>query len=179
MARSKNDSRPTRVTMLSLCSAGEGASPQPIEGSLRRDLEAQRCQEQVQPRSGPKSQVSTYEAVGQGYRVSVNLTSPVRSSGPTPRAWMAERRRSPATTERRHGGCEADRRRRWRASERGKVTTTQRNVVAADGQTRTVTTTGTERRGLQGQQRRHVREAVSRKSDRELRVQRRLAAACC
>ena len=43
----------------------------------------------------------------------------------------------------------------------GKVTTTQRNVVSADGKTRTVTTTGTNARGAEGEQRRGVRQKVA------------------
>ena len=110
-------------------------------------------QEQGQPRSAPKSSTSTYEAAGKGYKVSVKSEP---ASGPVPavvlhlrlgRQRRTDHRQQP---ECRHGGREAYRRQHAGKivnKKNGKVTTTQKNVVAADGKTRTVTTTGTDGQG--------------------------------
>ena len=100
----------------------------------------------------PKSITSTYEAAGQGYRVSVKnepASGPVQQysyttsldgkdapmTGNNPNADMVAAKRIDAHTL------------EIVNKKGGKVTTTQRNVVAADGKTRTVTTTGTDAQG--------------------------------
>jgi hypothetical protein len=104
------------------------------------------------PGPPPKSTTSTYAAAGQGYKVSVKTepaSGPVQQwsytsnldgkdapiSGNNPNADMVAAKRIDANT------LEI-------VNKKGdKVTTTQKNVVAADGKTRTVTTTGTDAQG--------------------------------
>ena len=104
------------------------------------------------PGPPPQSQSSTYEAVGNGYRVTVRSTpgtgakqewsyttsldgTPAKITGNSPNADMASVKRIDATT------LEVVN------TKAGKETTRQRNVVAADGKTRTVTTTGVDGQG--------------------------------
>jgi len=99
------------------------------------------------PGPPPKSQTSTYEAAGKGYKISVRSTpatgavqewsystnldgKPAKITGINPNADMAVTRRLDAMT------LEVV------YVKDGKETTRQRNVVSADGKTRTVTTTG-------------------------------------
>ena len=99
------------------------------------------------PGPPPKSQTSTYEAAGKGYKISVRSTpatgavqewsystnldgKPAKITGINPNADMAVTKRLDAMT------LEVV------YMKDGKETTRQRNVVAADGKTRTVTTTG-------------------------------------
>jgi len=99
------------------------------------------------PGPPPKSQTSTYEAAGKGYKISVRSTpttgalqewsystnldgKPAQITGINPNADMAVTRRVDAIT------LEVV------YMKGGKETTRQRNVVSADGKTRTVTTTG-------------------------------------
>ena len=146
-------SRRTRVTMLlavALLAEGVLATAQskdPFVGTWRLNV----AKSKYSPGPAPKSQVSTYEAVGQGYRVTVKSDLPSGSqqwsytssldgkeapiTGNNPNADMVAVKRIDALT------LESVNKKG------GKVTTTQRNVVAADGQTRTVTTTGTDGEG--------------------------------
>jgi hypothetical protein len=104
------------------------------------------------PGPAPKSQTSTYEAAGTGYRVTVRSTpttgaaqewsyttnldgKPAKITGNNPNADMTAVKRIDATT------LEVVN------TKNGKETTRQRNVVAADGKTRTVTTTGVDGQG--------------------------------
>jgi hypothetical protein len=104
------------------------------------------------PGPAPKSQSATYEAAGPGYRVSVKAEpasgvaqqwsyttaldgKDVPITGNNPNADMIAVKRIDATT------LESVNKKG------GKVTTTQRNVVSADGKTRTVTTTGMDGQG--------------------------------
>lgn len=120
----------------------------PFLGTWRLDL----AKSTYSPGPPPKSTTSTYEAAGKGYKVSVKTEpasgatqqwsytssldgkdSPI--SGNNPNADMVAVKRVDANT------LEIVNKRN------GKVTTSQTNVVAADGKTRTVTTTGTDRQG--------------------------------
>jgi len=104
------------------------------------------------PGPAPKAQTSTYESSGGGYKITVKSTpasgevqewtyttkldgtsSPV--TGNNPNADTMAVKRIDATT------LEAV------ATKGGKETTHQRNVVSADGKTRTVTTTGVDGQG--------------------------------
>jgi hypothetical protein len=104
------------------------------------------------PGPAPKSVTSTYEAAGQGYKISVRnepASGPVQQysyttnldgqdapvTGNNPNADMIAVKRLNATT------LEVVNKKS------GKVTTTQQNVISADGKTRTVTTTGTDGQG--------------------------------
>jgi len=104
------------------------------------------------PGPAPKAQTSTYESSGGGYTVTVKSTpasggvqewtyttkldgasSPI--TGNNPNADMTTVKRIDATT------LESV------STKGGKETTRQRNVVSADGKTRTVTTTGVDGQG--------------------------------
>lgn len=104
------------------------------------------------PGPAPKSSTSTYAVAGQGYKVSVKsepASGPVQEwsytsnldgkdapiSGNNPNADMVAAKRIDANTL------------ELVNKKSGKVTATQKNVVAADGKTRTVTTTGTDAKG--------------------------------
>jgi hypothetical protein len=104
------------------------------------------------PGPTPKSVTSTYEAAGKGYKISVRnepASGPVQQysyttnldgadskvTGNNPNADTIAAKRINAST------LETVNKRN------GKVTITQRNVVSADGKTRTVTTTGTDPQG--------------------------------
>jgi hypothetical protein len=120
----------------------------PFVGNWRLNV----AKSKYSPGPMPKSVASTYEAAGQGYKISVknepasgpayeysyttNLDgkdAPV--TGNNPNADMVAATRIDANTI------------EMVNKKGGKVTTTQRNVIAADGKTRTVTTTGTDGQG--------------------------------
>ena len=103
------------------------------------------------PGPAPKSITSIYEAVGQGYRVSVTNESP---SGTQKYSYTTnlDGKDSPVTGNNPNADMLAvkrvDARTLESVSKKGsKVTVTQRNVLSADGKTRTVTTTGTDPQG--------------------------------
>ena len=100
----------------------------------------------------PKSITSTYEAAAQGYKVSVKnepASGPVQQYSYTSNL---DGKDTPVTGNNPNADMVAAKRIDTHTLEivnkkGGKVTTTQRNVVAADGKTRTVTTTGTDAQG--------------------------------
>ena len=104
------------------------------------------------PGPTPKSQTSIYESAGKGYKITVRSTlatgavqewgyssnldgKPAPITGNNPNADMAATKRVDASTL------------EIVYSRNGKETTRQRNVVAPDGKTRTVTTTGVDALG--------------------------------
>ena len=100
------------------------------------------------PGPAPKATTSTYEAAGKGYKVSVK-TEP--ASGPA-QVWSyttdLDGKDSKVTGNNPNADTVAAKRidanRLEIVNKRdGKITSTQTNVVSADGKTRTVTTTGT------------------------------------
>jgi len=104
------------------------------------------------PGPAPKSSTSVYEAAGQGYKISVK-TEP--ASGPV-REWSIttnlDGKDAPVTGNNPNADTIAMKRVDANTLEMvskkgGKVITTQKNVVAADGKTRTLTTTGTDEQG--------------------------------
>jgi len=120
----------------------------PFVGTWRLNL----AKSTYSPGPAPKSTTSTYEAAGQGYKVSVK-TEP--ASGPA-QQWSytsnLDGKDSPITGNNPNADTIAVKRIDANTLEivtkkGGKVTTTQKNVVAPDGKTRTVTTTGTDAQG--------------------------------
>ena len=104
------------------------------------------------PGPPPKSATSTYAVAGKGYKVSVK-TEP--ASGPA-QQWSytsnLDGQDAPITGNNPNADMAAAKRIDAHTLEivnkkSGKVTSTQKNVVAADGKTRTVTTTGTDAQG--------------------------------
>ena len=103
------------------------------------------------PGPAPKSVVSIYEAAGQGHKVSVKNES---AAGTFEYSYTTnlDGKDSKVTGTNPVADTVAVRRIDERTLELvnklgGKVTTTQRNVLSADGKTRTVTTTGTDAKG--------------------------------
>jgi hypothetical protein len=120
----------------------------PFVGSWRLNL----AKSKYSPGPPPKSTTSTYEAAGQGYKISVK-TEP--ASGPA-QQWSytsnLDGKDTPVTGNNPNADMMTVKRIDANTLEMvnkkgGKVTTTQRNVVAADGKTRTVTTTGMDAQG--------------------------------
>ena len=136
------------VAVFALAALASAQSKDPFVGSWRLNA----AKSKYTPGPAPKSVTSTYEAAGKGYKVSVrnepasgavqqysytsNLDgtdSPVTGNNPNADT-IAVKRIDANTLE-------------LVSKKAGKVTTTQRNVVSADGKTRTVTTTGTDAQG--------------------------------
>lgn len=104
------------------------------------------------PGPAPKSVTSTYAVAGKGYKVSVIMEP---ASGPT-QEWSytsnLDGKDAPVSGNSPNADMTAVRRIDANTLEvvnkkGGKVTTTLRQVVSADGKTRTVTTTGTDAKG--------------------------------
>jgi hypothetical protein len=134
--------------VLTAAALAAAQSKDPFVGTWRLNA----AKSQYSPGPAPKSITATYEAAGQGYKVSVRnepASGPVQQysytsnldgkdvpvTGNNPNADMIAVKRVNATT------LEVVNKKG------GKVTTSQRNVLAADGKTRTVTTTGTDAQG--------------------------------
>ena len=100
----------------------------------------------------PKSITSTYEAAGKGYKVSVKnepASGPVQEYSFTTNLDGTD---SKVTGNNANADTVSVKRIDAHTLELvskkdGKVTTTQRNVISADGKTRTITTTGTDAQG--------------------------------
>ena len=123
-------------------------SPDPFVGTWRLNV----AKSKYSPGPPPKSQAATYEAAGQGYKVSVKIepaTGPVQQWSYTSNL---DGKDTPITGNNPNADMVAvkrvDAHRLESVNKKGgKVTTTQRNVVSADGKTRTVTTTGVDGQG--------------------------------
>jgi hypothetical protein len=120
----------------------------PFVGTWRLNL----VKSKYNPGPPPKSTTVTYEAAGQGYKVSVKAEP---ASGPA-QQWSytsnLDGKDTPVTGNNPNADMIAVKRIDANTLEAvnkkgGKVTTTQKNVVSADGKTRTVTTTGTDAQG--------------------------------
>jgi len=146
--------RVTRVTMilaaamLAVAVLATAQSTDPFVGTWRLNV----AKSKYSPGPVPKSVTTTYEAAGQGYKISVKnepASGPVQQysyttdpagkdvpvTGNNPNADMVAVKRIDTLTLETVN------------KKSGKVTTTQRSVVTADGKTRTVTTTGTDPQG--------------------------------
>jgi hypothetical protein len=100
----------------------------------------------------PKSITSTYEAAGQGYKVSVRNEPASGAVQQYSYTTSLDGKDSPITGNNPNADAVTVKRIDANTLELvnkkgGKVTTTQRNVVSPDGKTRTVTTTGTDPQG--------------------------------
>jgi hypothetical protein len=136
------------AAMLVLAVLATAQSKDPFVGSWRLDT----AKSKYSPGPPPKSQTAVYEAAGQGYKVSVKAEP---ASGAA-QAWSyttaLDGKDSPITGNNPNADAIAVKRIDAMTLETvnkkgGKATTTQRNVVSADGKTRTVTTTGTDAQG--------------------------------
>jgi len=142
-----------RVTMilsaavLAVALLANAQSKDPFVGAWQLNV----AKSKYSPGPAPKSITSTYEAAGKGYKVSVKNVS---ASGTTQYSYTTnlDGKDSPVTGNNPNADMLAVRRIDAHTLESvskkgGKVTVTQRNVLSADGQTRTVTTTGTDAQG--------------------------------
>ena len=134
--------------MLTVAVLATAQSKDPFVGTWRLNV----AKSTYSPGPPPKSQTATYEAAGQGYKVSVKSEP---ASGPV-QQWSyttnLDGKDSPVTGNNPNADMLAVKRIDAHTLETvnkkgGKVTTTQRNVVSADGKTRTVTTTGMDGQG--------------------------------
>jgi hypothetical protein len=136
------------VGLLTVSLLATAQSKDPFVGTWRLDA----AKSKYSPGPAPKSQTATYEAAGSGYKVSVKAEP---ASGPV-QEWSyttaLDGKDSPVTGNNPNADTITVKRINTTTLESiskkgGKPTTTQRNVVAADGKTRTVTTTGTDAQG--------------------------------
>jgi hypothetical protein len=142
-------SRTSRITIafvaaiVAWAALSSAQSKDPFVGSWRMNA----AKSKYTPGPVPKSVTSTYEAVGNGYRVSVKnepATGPLQQYSYTS---SLDGKDVPVTGNNPNADTIAVRRIDANTLETvnkkgGKTTITQRNVVSADGKTRTVTTTG-------------------------------------
>ncbi len=142
--------RVTMVLAAAVLAVGVLANAQskdPFVGSWRLNV----AKSKYSPGPTPKSVTSTYEAAGQGYKVSVKNELP---SGALQYSYTTnlDGKDSPVTGNNPNADTLAVKRIDAQTLESvgkkgGKVTVTQRNVISADGKTRTVTTTGVDPQG--------------------------------
>jgi hypothetical protein len=123
-------------------------SQDPFVGSWRLNV----AKSKYSPGPAPKSITSTYEAAGQGYRVSVKNEPASGAVQQYSYTTSLDGKDSPVTGTNPNADTVAVKRIDTHTLELvskkgGKTTTTQRNVVAKDGKTRTVTTTGVDAQG--------------------------------
>jgi hypothetical protein len=136
------------TAFVALSMVASAQSKDPFVGTWRLNV----AKSKYTPGPVPKSITSTYEAAGKGYKISVRNEPPSgplqqysyttnldgtdsKLTGNNPNADTIATKRIDANT------LEAINKRD------GKVTVRQRNVVSADGKTRTVTTTGVDAQG--------------------------------
>ena len=127
---------------------GTAQSKDPFVGTWRLNI----AKSKYSPGPPPKSQVATYETAGQGYKVSVKIEPATGSAQEWSYTSNLDGKDTPITGNNPNADTNAVKRIDANTLESvmkkgGKVTTTQRNVVSADGKTRTVTTTGTDGQG--------------------------------
>lgn len=136
------------VAVLAVTALAAEQAKDPFVGTWRLNV----AKSKYSPGPAPKSITSTYEAAGQGYKVTVNNEP---ASGPAQQysyTSTLDGKDTPVTGNNPNADTIAVKRIDANTLElvnkkAGKVTTTQRNVVSADGKTRTVTTTGTDAQG--------------------------------
>ena len=123
-------------------------SKDPFVGSWKLNVE----KSTYSPGPPPKSTTSVYEVAGKGYKISVK-TEP--ASGPVQEwSYTSDFDGKDAPVSGAHPNADTISAKRIDAhtlelvnKKGGKITTTQKNVVAADGKTRTVTTMGNDASG--------------------------------
>jgi hypothetical protein len=133
------------VLMLAVIPA---AQTDPFVGTWTLNL----AKSKYSPGPGPKATTSIYEAAGKGLKITVK-TEPA-SGGPQQWSYTTnlDGKESPITGNNPNADAVTVKRIDAQtlelvSSKGGKVVATQRNVVSADGKTRTVTTTGTDAQG--------------------------------
>jgi hypothetical protein len=146
--------RLARVTMILAAAVfavsvlASAQSKDPFVGAWRMNV----AKSKYSPGPAPKSVTSTYEAAGQGYRISVKVEPASGAVQQYSYTTNLDGKDSPMTGNNPNSDMAAVKRIDTHTLEMvnkkgGKTTTTQRNVVAKDGKTRTVTTTGVDAQG--------------------------------
>jgi len=135
------------AAVLAVTLVGHAQSKDPFVGTWKMNP----AKSKYTPGPAPKSITSIYEAAGKGYKISVTneAASNITQYGYTTNADGTD---SKVTENNLNANTIATRQIDAHTLESvskrsGKVTMTQRNVVAADGKSRTVTTTGTDPQG--------------------------------
>jgi hypothetical protein len=136
------------IGVFALAVLATAQSKDPFVGSWRLNV----AKSKYAPGPAPKSVTSTYEAAGKGYKVSVRNEP---ASGPVQQySYTSNLDGTDSTVTGNNPNADTIAMKRIDANtlevvnkKAGKVTTTQRNVVSADGKTRPVTTTGTDAQG--------------------------------
>src|SRR3954466_3448729 len=136
------------ATVLALAVSAAAQPKDSFAGTWRLNV----AKSKYTPGPAPKSITSTYEVAGRGYKISVKNEP---ASGPVSEysyTTNADGKDSPVSGNNPNADMMAVKRIDAHTLETvskkgGKVTITQRNVVSADGKTRTVTTTGTDAQG--------------------------------
>ena len=136
----------TGVLMVAVLASAQPKDP--FVGSWRLNI----AKSKYSPGPAPKSQTSTYETAGQGYKISVKIEPASGSAQEWSYTSNLDGKDTPITGNNPNADTTAVKRIDAQTLESvmkkgGKVTMTQRNVVSADGKTRTVTTTGTDGQG--------------------------------
>ena len=136
----------TGVLMVAVLASAQPKDP--FVGSWRLNI----AKSKYSPGPAPKSQTSTYETAGQGYKISVKSEPASGSAQEWSYTSNLDGKDTPITGNNPNADTTAVKRIDAQTLESvmkkgGKVTMTQRNVVSADGKTRTVTTTGTDGQG--------------------------------
>jgi hypothetical protein len=136
------------VTVLALGIVADAQSKDPFVGTWQANI----AKSKYIPGPAPTSITSTYETAEQGYTVSVKTES---ASGSVAYSYTTnlDGKHSPMTGNNPNADTLTVRRIDANTLEsvskkRGVETITQRNVISADGKTRTVTTTGVDPQGL-------------------------------
>ena len=146
-------SRLARIpTILTVLVAGavivSAQAKDPFVGTWRLNV----AKSKYSPGPVPKAQTTTYETAGQGYRVSVQSEPASGAALQWSYTTNLDGKDTPITGNNPNFDMVAVKRIDANTLESvnkkgGKVTITQRNVVSADGKTRTVTTTGVDAQG--------------------------------
>ena len=124
------------------------AQSDPFVGTWRLNV----AKSKYSPGPAPKATSSTYEAAGKGYKISVKTQPATGAEQVWSYTTNLDGKDSPVTGNNPNADTIAAKRINATTIETvnkkgGKVTSTQTNVVSADGKTRTVTTTGTNAEG--------------------------------
>jgi len=135
-------------TVLVLAALSHAQSKDPFVGTWKLNV----AKSTFSPGPGPKSTTSVYEAVGKGYKITATTEPATGGTQQWSYTTSLDGAETPVTGNNPNADTIAVKRIDANTLEAvnkkgGKVTTTSRNVVSADGKTRTLTTTGVDAQG--------------------------------
>jgi hypothetical protein len=136
------------VVVMAAAVIASAQAKDPFVGTWRLNV----AKSKYSPGPAPKAQTATYEAAGQGYKISVKADPASGAAQQWSYTTNLDGKDTPITGNNPNADMIATKRIDANTLESvnkrgGKITTTQRNVVSADGKTRTVTTTGMDGQG--------------------------------